>query len=359
MKFHSLTVRDVKKETNDSFTIQFEKPAEAFDYLPGQYLTLRVFVYGDDERRAFSLSSCPYTDDYLAVTIKAIEDGKVSNYLKNTLEAGDTVDVLPPMGKFTLQPEPHKARHHILVGGGSGITPLMAMVRSVLLEEPKSTVSLLYQNRHQDSIIFRDMLDQLQKQYPKRLNIVHVLSRPENGWDGRTGYITGEQAEELLTKAVQAINQEPVFYLCGPEAMMNDASRVIKDQLGYDEERIHREYYTAPLDSAATEAEAAEEEGGEADYEITTQSVKVHLDGEAHEFQVEPDQSILDAAIDAGLDPPYACQEGVCTTCRAVLYSGMVSMDEREGLSDEEIQDGYVLTCQSHPLTGDVELEYK
>ncbi|MFW5659306.1 MAG: FAD-binding oxidoreductase, partial [Bacteroidota bacterium] len=164
MKFHALKVLDVIHETPDAFTIKLEKPAdEAFNYTAGQYLTIRADVHGQDERRAYSLSSSPVADDHLSVTIKAISDGKVSNYLKNTLEPGDQLEVFPPMGKFLLKPDPGAARHHIMIAGGSGITPVMSMIKTALLQEPKSKITLIYSNSTENDIIFKDQLDELQQ----------------------------------------------------------------------------------------------------------------------------------------------------------------------------------------------------
>lgn len=360
--FHPLKVLEVIHETPKAFTIKFAPPEDAdFSYLPGQYLTLRTTVNGQQERRAFSLSSSPRTDDFLSVTIKAIADGVVSNYLRENLKPGETLESMPPMGKFTLKPQADRRQHHIFIGGGSGITPLMSMIKSALQDEPNSPLTLLYANQNQEEIIFREELENLARQYKDRFHLVHVLAEPEAGWQGIKGLISGELANELCTEALQRVDEPATFYLCGPTGLMEAAGKVLREDLKISEDNIKREWYSAPVpgpEDTPTTVGAVTEAAELDEYEIKEQQVKITLDGDSFTVKVLPDQYILDAALDAGYDPPFACQEGVCCTCRAKLKSGLVAMDEREGLSDEELADGFVLTCQSHPLTDDVDLEY-
>ena len=348
-----LEVIDLITETADAFTIAFRSPGTAeWHYRPGQYLVLQAEVGGERLRRAFSLSTAPGLDAHLAVTIKCIPDGRVSHHLRRSLKPGERVMVFPPAGKFILDIDPSQARHYVLVGGGSGITPLMSQLRSVLAREPKSRVTLIYGNRELDSVIFRARLEALQAEYADRFTMVHVLERPPAGWSGPTGYIAGATAERLIAAARDSSTLPTDYYLCGPSPMM-EAVRAALKALGVPDTALHTEYYTAPVTTDADEAEAEEEE-----YEIVTQDVRVRLDGAERRVTVTPDKSILHAAIAAGMDPPYACEEGVCCTCRAKLIEGLVQMDEREGLSDDEIEAGYILTCQSHPLTADVLVEF-
>ena len=349
-----LEVIRLTTETDDAFTIGFRTPAGAeWHYQPGQYLVLQDQVEGERLRRAFSLSTSPVLDDHLAVTIKCIPQGRVSHHLRSTLRVGDQVLVFPPAGKFILRLDAAHAKHYVLVGGGSGITPLMSQLRSVLHAEPLSRVTLLYGNRNPESVIFGSALAQLAQQHPERLTLVHVYEQPPSGWAGPSGYIAGATAERLLSQARAATTLPTEFYLCGPNPMM-EAVRAALRAIGVPEADLHTEYYTAPLTTDdATDADPDEEE-----YEIVTQPVRVRLDGVERTVTVPPEQSILHAAIAAGMDPPYACEEGVCCTCRARLIEGLVQMNEREGLSDDEIEAGYILTCQSHPLTADVLVEY-
>ncbi|MFN8922988.1 MAG: 2Fe-2S iron-sulfur cluster-binding protein, partial [Sphingobacteriia bacterium] len=342
MKFVPLTVQALIHETEDAYTLQFENPDPAtFAYKPGQYLTLKVTYQGESLRRAFSLSSCPDQDPHLSVTIKAVPNGRVSNYLRQHLKPGDTIEVFPPMGKFTLSPDAGQARHYVLIGGGSGITPLFSILQSVLLKEPQSQVTLLYANRNERSIIFGSRLAELERQSGGRLQVVHVLDKPLAAWDGPTGMLTRPLAMDLLGQ-IKAKSELPTeYYMCGPTPMM-DAVLAALHRMGEDEANIHREYYTAPL----PDEETAEEDSGEVDYELRDREVSIRLDGKTTRVAVPAGTNILDAAIGARLDPPYACQEGICSTCRAKVHSGLVQMVEREGLSDEEVEAGYVLTCQ-------------
>jgi len=354
LKFQPLRVKAIVPETEQAYTIQFEGyDAQQFAYLPGQYLTLKVDIGSEVLRRAYSLSSSPVTDSHLSVTIKAVEGGRASNHLKQHLKPGDTLDSLPPMGNFIARLDPDTERHYVLIGGGSGITPLMSILKSVLVGEEHSRVSLIYVNTNEDCIIFRQALADLQGSYPGRLEVYHVLTQPEPGWTGPTGRFEGRLAFELLQKVIASDSLRKVFYLCGPQGLMDNAADTL-ELLNVGENLIHREYYSAPVADESDDAGAAAEE----DYEVVTRQVKVMLDGKTTELTVTPDQTILQSAIKAKLDPPYACEEGVCCTCRAKVHSGMVAMRENEGLSESELNAGYVLTCQAQPLSDGVVVEF-
>ncbi|MDX2063466.1 MAG: ferredoxin--NADP reductase [Bacteroidia bacterium] len=352
LRFYPLTVHSVSTETREAYTINFTNPdRELFAYKAGQYLTLKVQVGDELLRRSFSLSSAPH-EELLSVTIKALPDGRVSQHLRRTLEPGDRVEVLPPMGKFFVAPEPMHAKHYVLIGCGSGITPLMGMLKAILHLEGDSRITLLYGNRSEATTIFRQQLEELAARHPKRLAVTHVLSQPE-GPTAHVGRLEGPLLKSLIQQAQQQHRLPIGYYLCGPEGMMASAKAVLKE-LGVPDTVVHTEYYSAPV----ADASEAETEAEGLEYEIVTQNVTVLLEGTETVVTVPPDQSILHAALKRGLDPPYACEEGVCCTCRALLLEGMVAMDEREGLSDEELAAGYILTCQSHPLTADVKLRY-
>ncbi|MCS6903999.1 MAG: ferredoxin--NADP reductase [Bacteroidia bacterium] len=351
LKFYPLEVKEIIHETDEAYTIKFDKPnLEVFQYLPGQYITVKVEIGGEKLKRAFSLSSSPYTDNFLSITIKAIPGGKVSNYLQKYLQVGDTLEVYPPLGNFTVKPAACNGKHYLLIGGGSGITPLMSILKSVLEVEPGSRVTLLYGNRDEKSIIFKQALENI-AEHNDRLELIHVLSQPSERWTGLKGRIEGELLLNII-QDVQRKAQKPIeYYLCGPAGMMATVESTLK-KLGVDEKNIHKEHYSA---LPAIEEEKQEEE---VSYEIITRDVKVILEGKTYTVTVPAGESILDAAIAQDLDPPYACQEGVCSTCRAKLHSGLVQMQARDGLSDEELQANYILTCQSYPLTDDVVIEF-
>lgn len=352
-KFYPLVVKEVVHETPTALSIKFVNPdPEVFRYLPGQYLTVKVPVGGEVLRRAFSLSSAPGLDPELQITVKCIEGGRASWHLKKNAKAGQTYEVFPPLGKFALEPMPKESRHFVLVGCGSGVTPLFSILKSVLHYETRSRVTFLYGNRNREETIFNDELDRLKADYIERFKLVHVMSRPRPGDEpDRTGRIEGALAQELLRTALDSHEDEALVFLCGPEGMMQSVQAALKS-LGFPESRVFREHYSAPLPAETDDAPQ------DAEYEIVDRTVAVVLEGKTHSVFVKAGKDILQAVIDKGLDPPFACQEGVCATCRAHLDDGLVQMMERDGLSDEEINAGYVLTCQSYPLTDGVKLEY-
>lgn len=358
MKSFPLRITSIQDETTDAYTIYFEKPQDkAFDFHPGQYLTLKLTINGENLRRAFSLSTAP-SENVLGVTIKRIEGGKVSNYLRDNSRVGDVIEVYPPMGKFMIEIDPNRKKHYILIGAGSGITPLFSMLKSVLSQEKNSKVSLWYGSRNENSIIFLRELNNLKEKYSNRLNIVHVLSQvavsedTNSGRVGEKGRLDKAMIYKLLVDLFMNDELPKAYYLCGPEGMMNDGIAILQEQ-GVYPENIFREYYAAP----APTDEEIEKVHGEKPLP-SSQMITITLDGVTSEVPLNGDEYILDAALNAGIDAPFACQAGVCTTCRAKLKSGKVEMDENEGLSDNEIAQGFILTCQSRCVEGKIEVEY-
>jgi len=347
MRYTPLKVLEVRPETPDTFSLLFEKPSSGFEYLPGQYLTLRVEIDGKKYPRAYSLSSSPYLDPYLAVTIKRLPGGIVSNHLWQTVRPGDLVEVFPPLGNFTVVPQAKRALQYLFIAAGSGITPIFSMLRSILFAEPKSHILLLYGSRDQEHIIFREALETLAAQHPDKLEVLHTLSRPLPGWTGRIGRLSAEWIVEQLQRVRRRLL--PVeAYICGPSELMSLAIQTLEAQR-LPRDKIHTEYFTAPLpESVLTEAPQPAQGA----------TAIIHLDGKTYTVPVKPGQAILHAAQEAGLDPPYACEEGICCTCRAKLLQGQVHMAVREALSDWEIEKGYILTCQAVPLVPEVEVEY-
>ena len=352
LKFVPLKVLEVIRETADANTVVFEAPADgSFAYLPGQYLTLKFDVGGESLRRAYSLCSSPITEANLAVTVKRVADGRVSNHIADKVNAGDTVEVMPPMGNFRLEVDPARAHHYVLIGGGSGITPLMSIIKSVLEKEPNSKLTLIYGNRDINSIIFKSQLEAFEASHADRFRTIHSLDTADGSWTGLTGQLNRQVLLGVLSDVMGIDNLPKSFWLCGPGGMMEEAEAAM-GFLGIAKNDIKKESFTASLPSA-DKAPTVTSAGKAADY-----TIKVILDGDEKEVLVKQSATILEAVIDAGMDPPYACQMGVCCTCRAKVSSGTVEMEEDEGLSDTEIEEGYVLTCQSHPMTPDVVLEY-
>ncbi|MEN3039935.1 MAG: ferredoxin--NADP reductase [Bacteroidia bacterium] len=346
-RFQPLRIQAKVPETPDTFSLILEKPASGFEYLPGQYLSIRVEIDGKKYPRAYSLSSSPYLDKDLRLTIKRLEGGIVSNYIWQTLNPGDTMEVFPPLGNFTVQPQRNRSIQYLFIAAGSGIAPIYGMIRSILFAEPKSRILLLYGSRSEEYIIFRREINELIAQYGDRLEVIHTLSRPSAEWKGRIGRIS----PELIQDEVERIRRRllPIeAYICGPSEMMAMAIQTL-ERCRLPKEKIHTEYFSAPLPEAVVaEPPAAPSEA------LAT----IRLDGKVYQVPVKSGQTLLTAAREAGLDPPYACEEGICCTCRAKLYKGQVHMAVREALSDWEIEKGFILTCQAIPLTPEVEIEY-
>lgn len=355
--FHSLTVKKVQRETHDTVSISFNIPEQLqsnFNYLPGQYLTLRLNIGGEQLNRSYSLCSNPFEDEDLAVAVKTVEGGKASGWLNNSLNAGDLVEVMEPMGNFTLEPSVDARRDLVFFGGGSGITPIMSMIRAALQKEPNSMLTLFYGNRDAQSIIFNEHFKQLENESEGRLKIVHVLNEASNGITEYTGLMDKQMCLRLLREQTSLSFSNTQFFLCGPSPMMSEVISALETH-AIPAEKIHKEYFTAKQEEDKQEGSVGEATG-EALTGNTT--VQVKYDGDTIEFEMNPDTTILEAALDAGYDPPYSCMVAACCTCRAKLMGGSVKMDDRESLTDEEIDEGYVLTCQAHPTSHGVVLDY-
>lgn len=355
IKFHDLKVIRVIKETADTISVSFEVPnhlKNEFQYLPGQYLTLKLKEDRTDNRRAYSISSSPYSGEPITVTIKKAEEGFVSKKLHDELKEGDILEVLPPLGRFTVVPNNNQSIKYVMIGAGSGITPLMSMIKALLMSEPKSKVLLIYQNRNEDSIIFYDLINKLINDY-SNFDVKYILSQPSTEWNGLSGKINGDYALRLIKENLDGDFTKNEYFLCGPIGMMQDLQNTF-EQAGISAEKVHREMFTAPL------PEIDEEKPVDAKVEqiIIRQKVTIKLYGDTNSFFVEPDETITQAAMREGLEPPFSCQIGACSTCRAKTMSGKVFMDETEALTTQEINEGYVLTCQAHPLTNDVFIDF-
>ncbi len=358
VQFHKLTVSEVRRETPDAIAITFTVPEEllpVFQYKTGQYLTVRMDVGGVSHRRNYSLCSSPFFDEPLTIAVKRVNDGVVSSWLNEGVKAGDAIEVYPPMGNFTKELSGEHAKDYVLFGGGSGITPLMSILKSVLRVEPKSKVTLFYANRDRASVIFSEQIRALEQSHPETLTVVHVLASPEVVSGALPDVesviaIAGIMDKPMVAALLQKIDRksETEFFVCGPSGMMESVMAVLKEN-GVDDKHVHREYFT--VEKTAMETPPIVEE-------VKTHSVTIKLYGKQHTFDVHPDETILSAAQRENLDPPYACQIGACCTCRALVLSGKVVMDEREALSDDEMAEGYVLTCQSHPVTAGVVADY-
>lgn len=323
-----------------------------FKYQAGQYLTFSIQINGEEVRRSYSICT-PATDAApLSIAVKEVEGGKMSTYLNRELKEGSVIEVMPPMGKFTVPSGTGSPRNFMLLGGGSGITPMKSIIQTLRETEPDSRVVLVYANRNKDSVIFQSELDQIAEEH-KPFEIIYSYDNAPEGWNGLSGYLTEDVVGQLAKNRFGTDYATAEYFICGPSPMMDVVKKGL-EKSGIRNEKIHTEYFTAVSSELKEKKEVDADE-----LPVITQDVQVEVYGETKTITVEPDQTILDAAIKADMDPPYSCTVGVCTTCRAKVKSGKVRMDEREGLSDAEIEEGYVLTCQSHPLTDDVDLIYE
>lgn len=348
--FYKLKVEAVSKETPDAVSIRFEKHPAFAQYKAGQFITLRILQDGKEVRRAYSLCSSPLENDGPAISVKEIPGGKMSPFLVHQVRVGDELELMPPIGNFVYQPHLSTRRWFVLFAAGSGITPLFSILKTILMSEPQSFVSLLYGSRKEEDIFYKQAWQDLVKRYPSRLKVIHTLSQPSENWFGETGRIS----ENLIGQIIEDLKPVTPFaetrvYTCGPAEMMDEVQRVCQTQ-GVPADKIFRESFSADLDEATRKA--IEEQG-----EVDESQVEILLDGDWHQLVVPRGKTILDAALDEGLDMPYSCQSGICTACRALCKEGKVAMEEREGLSDEEIEEGYVLTCVGHAQSARLKLE--
>lgn len=352
--FHRLTIADVVDETADARSIRFAVPdalREAFQFRPGQHLTLKAEIAGEELRRNYSLCAAPQ-DGALTVTVKRIAGGAFSNWANDNLKAGDTIEVMPPHGSFTWDFDPGAANHYVGFAGGSGITPVMSLLRTALLSEPRSRFTLLYGNRDSGSIIFLEALAQLKNCFMDRLQVHHFLAEEAGDIDLFNGLLDRAKCDGILDALVDPAETE-AFFICGPGPMMDAAEQALLAK-GVDRERIHLERFTADRPPEALQAQLAE-----LSREAAGLAMTVTLDGRKRRVPFDAAAgNILDSARAAGLPAPFACKAGVCATCRAKVVSGEVEMAARYGLTDEEVAAGYVLTCQSVPKGDGVVLDY-
>lgn len=358
-RFYSLRVKRISPEAAGAVAITFSIPEaqhQLFLFEPGQFLTLRAEINGQDVRRNYSISCersrLPRSGE-LEVGIRPVEGGVFSNWAAQQLKPGDVLDVMPPDGRFTIKKP--RAIHRVGFAAGSGITPILSIAASTLEEQPESKFTLVYGNRKMASVMFNEALQDLKDRYPDRLTLIHVLSRQAQEVELLQGRIDSDKVRAIIAALLPVKSMDEVF-ICGPEAMIT-ATEAALLEAGVPADRVHVERFTSgPVAVAKIQVDT--------DKSVKEKSVHknialtVVLDGKQHEIAVSADEHLLDAALEAGLDLPYACKGGVCCTCRAKLLEGEVSMDKNFTLEADEMAQGFVLSCQARALSSSVRLSF-
>jgi len=357
--FHPLRVKAVEPDTPEAVIVSFEVPPElreVFGFTQGQYLTLRRDIDGQDLRRSYSICA-GLDDDELRVGVRKVQGGLFSNWINAHLQPGDTVQVMAPQGRFFVPIEPASARHHVGIAGGSGITPILSIMKTVLAREPRSRFTLIYGNRQLQSTMFKEEIEDLKNRYMTRLVLLHVFSDEHTDSPLGFGVMNREKIGEFLGTLVPAASIDHA-YICGP-FQMNDEAEAALLAAGVPEERIHIERFGVALPSGATAGEVGAVVHEALPGDAKQARITIVRDGLQREITfTEGQPSILDAASAAGLEVPFSCTSGVCGTCRAKLVEGEVRMERNFALDKNEVAAGFVLTCQSHPLTERVILSF-
>ncbi|MFA6031481.1 MAG: 2Fe-2S iron-sulfur cluster-binding protein [Myxococcota bacterium] len=352
--FHTLAITDVRRETGNAITVRFAVPdalVGQFRFHPGQHLTLRADIGGEDLRRSYSICSTP-NEAEPRVAIKRVDGGRFSNWANDALHKGATLEVMPPAGAFTWHFEPDRQAQYAMFASGSGITPILSLLKSGLEAEPRSRFALFYGNRESSSVLFSEEIAQLKNSCMDRLEIHHFLSREDDEFEILNGRIDSRKMEDILARFLPAGAIDTAF-VCGPAAMM-EAVEASLIKAGLDENRIKSERFTA-----GELSEERREVVEQLEKQAAGRSIRITINGKRRTVIYDPAlESILENSRAAGLPAPFACKAGVCATCRAKVLRGKVEMIRHFGLSDEEIERGYVLTCQSIPMSDDVEIDF-
>lgn len=344
-KFHALLINDVRRETEDSVSISFEVPSslkDDYSFLAGQYLTIKAKVDGEEIRRSYSICSAPFENEW-RVAVKKVFMGKFSSFACSDLKVGDTLEVMTPTGNFNFIPDKTATRSYALFAAGSGITPILSIAKSILKHEPKSNVSIFYGNKTFNSIIFREDIEALKNLYMDRLRVVHILSQESLGNPLQKGRMDKHKCDSIY-KALLSNSPVDSVYICGPEPMI----LAVKDSMienGVDPKKVHFELFATPgIKPFETDTKS--------DEPSISSNVSIILDGDFINLPMTSvGETILDAALKVGADLPFACKGGVCCTCKAKILEGTAKMDVNYSLEKDEVEAGYILTCQSHPTS--------
>ena len=354
--FHPLKIKEVRRETEQCVSVAFDIPNElrsAFAFRQGQSLTMRTFLNGEEVRRTYSLCSSPLENEW-RVAIKKVDGGLFSSFANEKLRRGDLLEVMPPVGKFYTELHAGNKKKYTAFAAGSGITPVISLIKTTLATESHSEFTLVFGNRNRNSIIFFEELEGIKNKYLDRFNLIHILSRERTETTLNSGRIDIEKLKEL--EKLIDYNHTDEFFICGPEVMIFCVKDFLENN-GIDKKKIHFELFTTPGEKGATVQKKTipiKDETG------PKSRITIKLDGRSFDLDLsfKSETTILDAALQQGADLPFACKGGVCCTCKAKLLEGEVMMDVHWGLEEEEIEKGYILTCQSHPKTEKVVVDF-
>ncbi len=356
--FHPLTIKEVRRETDDCVSVLFDVPEhlqEQFQFTQGQNLTVRTILNGEQVRRTYSICSSPLDKEW-RVAVKKVEGGLFSCFANEQLKKGDVLDVMEPVGRFHTPLHKDNQKNYVAFAAGSGITPVLSLIKTTLATEPFSRFILVYGNRNRSSIIFFEELEALKNKYLERFQLIHILSRERTETALNSGRITIEKLNEL--EKLINYNATNEFFLCGPEEMIFCIKGFLEAK-NIDAKKIHFELFTTPGQSTGQSPQSANTKKRTSNTGLQT-NITIKADGRSFSFDIDVNsgQTILDAALKQGADLPFACKGGVCCTCKARLLEGKVEMDVHWGLEEEEIEQGYILTCQSHPQTSKVVVDF-
>jgi ring-1,2-phenylacetyl-CoA epoxidase subunit PaaE len=353
--FHSLRLSSVAKNTRDAVVLTFDVPdqlRDTFSFRPGQYLTLRTFLDGQELRRSYSICAAP-SDGHLRVAVKRLNDGAFSTWANQHLKPGDALDVMAPDGNFTLDFSPDQARRYVAFAVGSGITPILSLVKSALDTEPNSTFTLFFGNRASSAVLFREEIEDLKNRYMSRFSLVYIMSREHQDIDLFNGRLDGDKVRQLLKVWMDPSTVDYAF-VCGPQDMTESVTQALKE-VGLDAGRIKFELFGSPKGPRAlrTGHEARKAPGAD-QCELT-----VVYEGVTRTLTIDKNKdSVLDSALALGVELPYSCKGGVCSTCRCKVVVGEVDMDANFALEDYEVKRGFILSCQSFPVTDKLIIDF-